>query len=121
MCGTLPYTDSTQEHVLALLCIMESQSRLKVLLQSMVEYLVLSFMTTDIFEQKLRHKVVSSDIFSWHRRVRFDAVRDEVLHSATLVVVRRHVRVGLAGAVLHRKPAELYTIGGLSYRENSSL
>lgn len=76
---------------------------------------------TDIFEQKLRHKVVSSDIFSWHCRVRFDVVHDEVLHSATLVVVRRHVRVGLAGAVLHRRRAELYTIGGLSYRENSSL
>jgi hypothetical protein len=45
MCGTLPHTDSTQKHVLALLCIMEGQSRLKVLLQSMVEYLVLSFMT----------------------------------------------------------------------------
>jgi hypothetical protein len=45
MCGTLPHTDSTQEHVLALVCIMEGQSRLKVLLQSVVEYLVLSFMT----------------------------------------------------------------------------
>jgi hypothetical protein len=43
MCGTLPHTDSTQEHVLALICIMEGQSRLKDL--SMVEYLVLSFMT----------------------------------------------------------------------------
>jgi hypothetical protein len=33
---------------LALLCIMEGQSRLKVLLQSMIEYLVLSFMTNSL-------------------------------------------------------------------------